>query len=100
MAERLRKGAEDRERQRVLAGMESARQQGLHRQRVDSRRPEEVARRTEEGEARASGSKRKRGITDDEDDDEYEPNTESTEMEDRMSCYNCRTKNIKCERTG
>ncbi len=67
---------------------------------TDGRRTEQSPRRSEGGSQRASGSKRKRGLTDDEDDEEYDPRMELSEAEDdNGSCWNCQQRGIVCRKT-
>ncbi len=96
MAKQLRRGAEDTRRER--AEVERIRQGDLQRQAAESRRVEEIVQRLESVVAQplASGSKRKR----DNSDDEYDPTTDLSLEENNLTCYNCRIRGIRCERTG
>ncbi len=101
VAERLRRGTEDTERQGViggaLAGAGGTRQEVPRSTGFNNRRSEENMRRSESAvaEPQASGSKRRRV----ESDDEYDPRTEMSSEEGSPACWNCRSRGITCERT-
>ncbi len=95
MAARVRQGAGERNGALTEAG--ELRQEVPRTTGMNSRRPEEIVRRSESAvaEPQASGSKRKRV----ESDDEYDPRTELSSGEESPACWNCRSRGISCERT-